>query len=101
LVLLIFLGGIGVYKLESLDRENYVKIWQDSWKNPLREAGVPEDEIDNCMRWAIGDDYLSLQMQYTNDRWNSRHPELFVMYDSDYLHVAVYKVGEAYLGRQK
>lgn len=71
------------------------------YESVLREAGVSEHDYEVCMRWAFGDDYLSLKLQYADDRWNERHPDLFVMYDSDYLHKAIYKVGKAWITKKE
>lgn len=99
LILFVFLGVIGLYKLHLLNVESLeyvIKNWQDSWKQPLLEAGVAEDEIDDCMRWAFGKDYLNMQLRNVQDFWNQRHEDIFIMYGSDDSYETFKRIGEAY-----
>lgn len=63
----------------------------------LLDAGVPEEKHDDCMKWALGDDYGSLLITQTDEIWNARHSNIFELYGSDLISESVNRIGKAYL----
>lgn len=56
------------------------EIWRKSWAKPLLDAGIKKHQIDNCMKWAFGDDYLTSDIRESAERWNKRHSDRFIMH---------------------
>lgn len=65
----------------------------------LRQVGVVN--IDGCLRWAFGDDYNTLAVNMSDDRWNERHSDLFTLKGDDNFQQSVYRIGLAYLHKFK
>ena len=49
----------------------------------LLAAGVPEDRMEECLKWALGDDYKKLGVGEIPKRWNKLHSSIFVMNPKD------------------
>ena len=62
---------------------------------------VPDDEFDECFRWAFGDDVESLLTHNKPDAWNQRHGELFTIEGSDAVEGTTKKIGRAYMESKK
>lgn len=65
----------------------------------IRDGGVKsEDEVEACMRWAFGGDgWRQLDLSQGLSRWNSMHPECFVMKITEDAEVSFKEVAKAYL----
>lgn len=61
----------------------------------LKGVGVKDTEA--CLCWALGNDYGSSLFADTDDRWNARHADLFVLYGSDNVRESTKRIGRAYL----
>jgi len=68
---------------------------------PFLKAGVPPKEVDECMRWAFGDDVFSLSIAESWKRWNKRHGDIFVLHSCDGVYESLYRIGRAYLQKKE
>jgi len=101
LIFLVFLFVFAVVKLQKYnigDLEYYIEHYQDFWRNPLLESGVPEEDLYDCMQWAFGDDWYSMQVRMLTDNWNEKHSDIFVLYGYEELNETFHKIGKEYLG---
>jgi hypothetical protein len=71
------------------------------WEYFFEEAGVPKKEIHKCLCWAFGEDYGSLPLSELKDRWNERHGDLFLLYETDLINESLKQIGKAYLKRKE
>ncbi len=67
------------------------------YKSSLNKSGVPKAKIDNCMVWALGEDYPMLRLSEVDTVWNERHGDIFIMRGSDLSDEAFQRIGKAYL----
>ena len=51
---------------------------------------------EKAMAWGLGDDYVSLPIELTGDRWNERHGDIFKLKGSDNYLEALSRIIEAY-----
>ena len=92
------IGIVVIYKWQERDLMDFIKHWhQDRWRQPLLNAGVPEDEIECCMRWAFGDEWATMPLKDTDEEWNNRHSDIFILHGYDEIYEAFYRIGKAYL----
>uniref|UniRef100_A0A6H2A4V6 Uncharacterized protein n=1 Tax=viral metagenome TaxID=1070528 RepID=A0A6H2A4V6_9ZZZZ len=63
----------------------------------LKEAGVPEDRIEECMSWAFGPEYSCLPIGMLDEKWNQLHGDLFYLVSTEYLQVAIDRIGKTYM----
>lgn len=64
---------------------------------PLIAAGVPESEIEDCLEWAFGEDWETLTLADSLNRWNERHEDKLHIYPSEEVMSAIRKIGRTYL----
>lgn len=64
-------------------------------KRFLTEVGV--EDTDACLRWAFGDEYATMLLKDSDDAWNERHSDLFVMRGSDNVRESIKRVGKSYV----
>lgn len=65
----------------------------------LDNAGVPQKKRGDCLRWAFGEDALSILISEMDDRWRQRHSDIFMLIGSDPLYESTIRIGKAYLER--
>ena len=63
------------------------------WKIAFERRGL---DADAGMRWALGDDYGTLLISSTDDRWNERHGDLFRIKGTDRVIDGNERIAEAY-----
>jgi hypothetical protein len=63
----------------------------------LISVGLYENEVDECLRWAFGDDVEQLEVSMLDDRWRQRHNDLLVIRGSDDLFQSIRRIGKIYL----
>jgi len=80
---------------EEMWMERHMPVYWSS----LAEAGVATDEYERCLRWAFGEDILSVDLRLWQDRWNERHSDIFIMQGSDECRESLIAVGKAYCNR--
>jgi len=68
-----------------------------SYELALMEAGVPTSNLEDCMRWAFGEDWGILRIQQIDEVWNSRHDDLFQIPGTELIITAFEKIGKAYI----
>jgi len=101
IVVIILIALAAPVGCEDDTESSYHPEYWNWWRTALKEAGVPEQEHTKCMRWAFGDNFLSIRGYKLSGRWNQRHPDLFVMYGSDDRNKAIYKVGKAWMTKKE
>ena len=67
----------------------------------LAANGVSEKEIDICMEWALGPGWMRLSCCMTDDAWNERHSDIFIMHGSDNVVEGWRKIALAYLNKER
>ncbi len=76
------------------------KMFQDQfYSESFAVAGVAADEHMRCLRWAFGEDILSVERRLWPERWNERHSDIFTMIGSDETSESLTLVGQAYCKR--
>lgn len=65
----------------------------------LHDVGVPEEQREECYRWAFGDDWFIIKISSLCDVWRERHGNLEVFHVYDPPEKVFRKIGEYYLGR--
>ncbi len=75
------------------------EVIANSLRHILKSVGV--EDVDACYAWAFGDDWLTLLVSASDDRWNERHGDLFLLSGSSPLVESLRRVGRAYLNRKK
>lgn len=63
---------------------------------PLYAVGLVREEHGSCLRWAFGEDYLSMLWIDTPGAWNQRHGDIFIICGSDDYHKTFKRIGKAY-----
>lgn len=58
---------------------------------------IPEDQKMACMRWAVGDDFMSQPPSIIDDRWRSLHPDLPPIYGSTDVRVGFAIIGQEWI----
>jgi len=67
----------------------------------LAEAGVPAEEIDDCLKWAFGDNWSAYRVRDWVGLWNERHGDLFKLDGKDSTEKSLKRIGRAYLKAKK
>ena len=67
----------------------------------LMAAGVPREEVNNCMMWALGPNWISMNISDTPEVWNKRHGDLHHMKDTDSRAEGYKIIAKLYLSRHK
>lgn len=67
------------------------------YQDALAIAGVPSKQWDDCMVWALGEDFGHMRIELSDEGWNERHGDLFQLKGSDDLFDSTVKIGKAFL----
>lgn len=73
--------------------------WTPDIERILVEAGV--ENVDDCLRWAFGEDYKQLEQRDLDDRWRQRHSDLFIIRGADDLVEATRRIADAWPEKPK
>jgi len=65
------------------------------WEAILRKEGVKN--VDKCMKWALGEDYATKSITFSNNLWNKRHGNLFILRDTDRVVDGLERIGRVYV----
>jgi len=60
-------------------------------------AGVSRDKVDECMDWAFGKGWEVMTVRGSDDVWNERHSDLFLLRGCDSVLEGIERIGKAYL----
>ncbi len=72
---------------------------RDNYATYLIGAGVPNKQVDECMRWAFGDDWMAKERGDCRDYWNKRH-NLFQIIDAMPVGETIFKIGLLFLAHE-
>lgn len=61
----------------------------------LISVGVKD--TDACYQWAFGDGWMSLPVRESDEKWNERHSDLFILCGSDGIIDGLERIGRAYV----
>lgn len=68
----------------------------DSYANYLIGAGVPNNKVDDCMHWAFGDAWRTMELGDCKHYWNKRH-NLFKITFERSVGETLFKIGLLFL----
>ena len=63
----------------------------------LQRGGVPSSSVETCMRWALGDGFGSMPIEDSDEVWNQKHGDLFMLLGSDRRDESLVRIGRAYM----
>lgn len=68
-----------------------------NYEYALMQVGVPKDKVDSCMAWAFGVGWGAMVVSTSDDVWNKRHGDLFILLGSDDVIEGLERIGRAYV----
>lgn len=82
---LCFIGGLGIgLSFSDMDVRLFLSDQREiPYKCHILMEFLEVEEADQCLTWALGEDWESLAMSDIPHQWNSRHGDKFVLYGYD------------------
>ena len=62
---------------------------------------IDETDFEDFMRWALGEDWRILPFSHTDEIWNKRHGDLFIIYGTDVVIDTMERIAHAYIKKKK
>lgn len=79
--------------------KNIKQFFEPLYSRLLQEVGVPKDEVVQCMVWAIGSGWATVDdIETIKHAWNAMHKDLFVFKDEDAQQNVFRNIGIAWQG---
>lgn len=79
---------------QALDYNNY------PFDYVLEYIGVKPEEIEDCLKWAFGEDFNKHATFADNDAWNKRHSDICI-FTNEFPDETMLVIGKAYLKKRE
>ena len=102
-IVFIVLGAIAAlailmrFQCRPSDSEVGCGGWGGWTRKILLENGVHSENVEDCLSWAFGSGFESLQLRELDDKWRELHSDLFMIEGSDCVIESTKKIANAYI----
>ena len=95
--LLLTVAVLAIVKFHSIEKHPPLSPFDAYFKPVLINIGVSPEECEDCMRWALGDNWQSISLNMTDDVWRQLHPDKEPIYGHTAIDEGTEIIGREYL----